>query len=145
MALETGLYTIKNGDKFVGRALAEDLSLRPKKVIVTDNDSKWAIEKLGNNLDTFYTLISNGSPTAHIEHNVFALVIDRELATKWIIQHVPQHGENAHSIFGSDFEGGWTAPEEIGEQIRYRPLIFQPSVPPHYSPNGVFHIVKAQG
>ncbi|KAJ4473846.1 serine protease inhibitor [Lentinula aciculospora] len=144
MAFETGLYTIKNGDKFVGRALIEDLSLHPKRVILTDKESTWAIEKLGNNLNTFYTLISHGSPAAHIEHNVFVLVIDRELATKWIIRAVPQHGKDAYIIIGTDLEGGWVAPEEIGEQIRYRPLIIQPSEPPRYPPNQVFHIVKAQ-
>lgn len=38
MALETGLYTIKNGEKLVGRALAEDLSLLPKRIILTESE-----------------------------------------------------------------------------------------------------------
>ncbi|KAJ3851784.1 serine protease inhibitor [Lentinula lateritia] len=151
MALETGRYIIKNGENIVGRALAEDLSLRPKRVILTDHDStvvihflQWAVEKLGNNLDTFYTLISNGSPTAHIEHNVYALVIDRELATKWYMRPIPQNGETAYIVTGTDREGGWVAPGKVGEQIEYKPLIVAPSEPPRYPTNQVFHFTKVE-
>ncbi|KAJ3713036.1 hypothetical protein DFJ43DRAFT_49484 [Lentinula guzmanii] len=60
MSLETGRYTIKNGDNVVGRALAEDLSLLPKRIILapSDSSSTWIIEKSKHN-ENEYLLISN--------------------------------------------------------------------------------------
>lgn len=49
MSLETGRYIIKNGDKIVGRALAEDLSLNPKRIILVSSDNESTV-RLCNNL-----------------------------------------------------------------------------------------------
>ncbi|KAJ4479548.1 serine protease inhibitor [Lentinula edodes] len=143
MALETGLYTIKNGEKLVGRALAEDLSLLPKRIILTESErtSIWAIEK--SDKENEYLLISFGSPTTHIENHVFALLINQEQATKWIVKAVPQHGENAYVISTSEGKG-WVAPKELNEQIEYRVLIVGQSLPPRYPLNEVFQITKAE-
>ncbi|KAJ3756394.1 serine protease inhibitor [Lentinula raphanica] len=141
MALETGLYIIKNADKIVGRALAEDLSLRPRRIILAESDNKsiWVIEKLDN--DT-YKFISEGSPTTHFDHKVFGLLLEHDKATKWHVIPVSQHGDNAYLITDTDLKGGWVAPEHVGEQIIFRPLIVQPSEPPRYPGNQVFNIIK---
>ncbi|KAJ3820073.1 serine protease inhibitor [Lentinula raphanica] len=141
MALETGLYIIKNADKIVGRALAEDLSLLPRRIILAESDNKfiWVIEKLDN--DT-YKFISEGSPTTHFDHKVFGLLLEHDKATKWHVIPVSQHGDNAYLIADTDLKGGWVAPEHVGEQIIFRPLIVQPSEPPRYPGNQVFNIIK---
>ncbi|KAJ3805052.1 serine protease inhibitor [Lentinula aff. lateritia] len=146
MSLETGRYIIKNGDKIVGRALAEDLSLNPKRIILAsnDNESTWIIEKTNSVKDQSYLFISFGSPTTHIEHNVFALLVNQEAATKWIVIPVSQHDKDAYLITTADRNGGWVAPKEIGEQIQYRPLIVAPSEPPQYPTSEVFHITKVK-
>ncbi|KAJ3851780.1 serine protease inhibitor [Lentinula lateritia] len=155
MSLETGRYIIKNGDKIVGRALAEDLSLNPKRIILASNDNEstvrlwnnpclWIIEKTNSVKDQSYLFISFGSPTTHIEHNVFALLVNQEAATKWIVIPVSQHGKDAYLITTADRNGGWVAPKEIGEQIQYRPLIVAPSEPPQYPTSEVFHITKVK-
>ncbi|KAJ3790416.1 serine protease inhibitor [Lentinula aff. detonsa] len=143
MSLETGRYTIKNGDNVVGRALAEDLSLLPKRIILapSDRDSTWIIEKSKHN-ENEYLLISNGSPTTHIEDHIFALLVHQSQATKWTIKAVPKYGEDAYNIFATDSAKGWIAPKEIGDQILYHGLIStglgqQPSTQ-------VFQIVKVE-
>ncbi|KAJ3862159.1 serine protease inhibitor [Lentinula novae-zelandiae] len=146
MSLETGRYIIKNGDKIVGRALAEDLSLNPKRIILasSDNESTWIIEKTDSVKDQSYLFISFGSPTTHIEHNVFALLVNQEAATKWVVIPVSQHGKDAFLITTADRNEGWVAPKEIGEQIQYRPLIVAPSEPPQFPSSEVFHITKVE-
>ncbi|KAJ4473845.1 serine protease inhibitor [Lentinula aciculospora] len=142
MSLETGRYLIHHGDKVVSRRFAEDRSLRPKRIDLldpSDREITWIIEKSGDE----YILNNRGAPTAHIEDNVFALLIHQESATKWIIEAVPRHGKNAYIIKTSDGKG-WVAPDKVGEQIIYRPLIVGPSEPPTFPLNQVFQIIKLE-
>ncbi|KAJ4473842.1 serine protease inhibitor [Lentinula aciculospora] len=144
MSLTTGRYLIKNEDNVVGRALAEDLSLQPKRIILLPPDDKTSTPASLNLHDNEYIIISNGSPTAHIENHIFALLIDRGAATKWLVQAVPQHGENAFIITTAARQYGWSAPGEANEQIGYSRLVVGRSLPPRYSPHQVFQITKAE-
>ncbi|KAJ3711011.1 serine protease inhibitor [Lentinula raphanica] len=143
MALETGLYIIKNADKIVGRALAEDLSLRPRRIILAESDNN-SIASSFLRLRLPFSLAHEceGSPTTHFDHKVFGLLLEHDKATKWHVIPVSQHGDNAYLIADTDLKGGWVAPEHVGEQIIFRPLIVQPSEPPRYPGNQVFNIIK---
>ncbi|KAJ4476139.1 hypothetical protein C8R41DRAFT_846549 [Lentinula lateritia] len=97
MSLSTGLYIIQNGDNIVGRQFAEDRSLLPKKIVLSPNgsNSTWVFEKSGDGVNE-YIIKSNGSPTAHIENDVFAILMDVGGIMNWIVEPVPQHGENSY-------------------------------------------------
>ncbi|KAK7448420.1 hypothetical protein VKT23_013683 [Stygiomarasmius scandens] len=142
MSLPSGTYIIRNGDKNVGRRLAEDKSLLPKQVVLLPDgqDSTWEIENIGND---GYLLKNRNSPTANINDQVAALLIDQESAEKWHLEAVPQHGENRYIITTQDQSKGWVAPEESNEQIKCQPLISTRSFPPLYLPTEVFEIVPA--
>ncbi|KAJ3836903.1 hypothetical protein F5878DRAFT_623948 [Lentinula raphanica] len=92
MSLELGRYIIHNGDNTVGRRSAEDLSLLPKQIVSTPRDwqeTNRVFEKIGNQ-ENGYTIKSFGSPTAHIDGLVVALLIDYVPATQWIVEQIPQ-------------------------------------------------------
>ncbi|KAJ3745630.1 serine protease inhibitor [Lentinula detonsa] len=145
MSLETGRYIITSGDYAVGRRSSEDRSLLPKGIFLTSKDweSSWVFEKSGNQQDE-YTIKSNGSPIAHIDGVVVAVLTDLFSATKWIVEAVPQHGDNAYIITTPEHDQGWVSSEEVGQQISVKPLIAAPSFPPHYLPNEVFQIIKVE-
>ncbi|GAW08181.1 serine protease inhibitor [Lentinula edodes] len=143
MSLETGRYLIHNGNNIVSRNLAEDRSLKPKRIVLLEPTDKieltWIIEKSGDG----YILNNRGAPTAPIEDNVFALLVHQEGAAKWTIEAVPRHGKNAYFIKGSDGKG-WVAPDKVGEQIIYRTLIVGPSEPPAIPLNQIFQIIQLE-
>ncbi|KAF8826019.1 serine protease inhibitor [Lentinula edodes] len=145
MSLSAGLYIIRNGDNIVGRRFAEDRSLLPKKIVLSPSgsNSTWVFEKCGNGSNE-YIIKSNGSPTAHIEDNVFAILMDVGEITNWIVEPVPQHSENSYIITTPDRTSGWVAPTEIDEQIACKPLIVMRTFPPRYPPNEVFQIIKVE-
>ncbi|KAJ3996768.1 hypothetical protein F5050DRAFT_1757164 [Lentinula boryana] len=95
MSLETGRYLIHHGDKVVSRSFIEDRSFNPKRIDLlepSDREITWIIEKT----DDGYILHNRGAPTAHIDNNVFALLIEQGLATKWTIEAVSQHGKDGY-------------------------------------------------
>ncbi|KAJ3861654.1 serine protease inhibitor [Lentinula novae-zelandiae] len=97
MSLSTGLYIIQNGDNIIDRRFAEDRSLLPKTIVLspTGSNSTWVFEKSDNGSNE-YIIKSYGSPTAHIENNVFAILMNVSGITNWIVEPVPQHGENSY-------------------------------------------------
>ncbi|KAJ4473844.1 serine protease inhibitor [Lentinula aciculospora] len=143
MSLETGRYLIHHGDKVVSRRLIEDRSNNPKGIFLLNPDEKleltWIIEKSGNE----YILSNRNAPTGPIKDHVFAHLINQELAVKWTIEAVPQHGKNAYIIKTSDGKG-WVAPDKVDEQIIYKTLIVGPSEPPTFPLNEVFQIIKLE-
>ncbi|KAJ3812725.1 hypothetical protein F5876DRAFT_74602 [Lentinula aff. lateritia] len=93
------------------------------------------------------------------------ILMDVGEITNWIVEPVPQHGENSYmyviamtlssplrdlltplllSITTPDRTSGWVAPTEIDEQIACRPLIVMPTFPPRYPPNEVFEITEVE-
>ncbi|KAJ3836904.1 serine protease inhibitor [Lentinula raphanica] len=145
MSLETGRYFIFNRDYAVGRRRAEDLSLLPKHIVLTPRkqETTWIFERTGDR-ENEYTITSNGSPIAHIDGLVVALLTKMFSATKWIVERVPQHGENAYIILNPEREQGWIAPEDFDDQVTVGPLIATRSYSPHYLSNSVFEIVKIE-
>ncbi|KAJ3966001.1 hypothetical protein EV361DRAFT_605325 [Lentinula raphanica] len=104
MSLVSGRYIIHNGDNTVGRRSAEDLSFLPKQIVLTprDQETNRVFEKTGNQ-ENEYTIKSFGSPTAHIDGLVVALLTDYVPATQWIVEQIPQHGDNAY-MFATTYE-----------------------------------------
>ncbi|KAJ3790415.1 serine protease inhibitor [Lentinula aff. detonsa] len=145
MSLETGRYIIISGDYAVGRHFPEDRSLLPKGIFLIPKDweTNWVFEKSGNQQNE-YTITSNGSPTAHIDGAVVALLTELFSVTKWIVEAVPQHGHNAYIITTPEHDQGWVSSEEVGQQILVKPLIATHSLPPQYLRNGVFQIIKVE-
>ncbi|KAJ3711040.1 serine protease inhibitor [Lentinula raphanica] len=145
MSLETGRYIIYNREYAVGRRLAEDLSLAPKEIVLTSQEQQttWIFEKTGNQ-ENEYSITSNHSPTAHIEGYVFALLTEFFSATKWIVERVPQHGDNAYIILTPGRDQGWTAADDIYDRITVGPLITTNSYPPQYHPKSVFQILNIE-
>ncbi|GAA1393202.1 hypothetical protein GCM10009639_25990 [Kitasatospora putterlickiae] len=93
MSLDSGLYTIRNGEDLVGRALYETLDLSPKAVFnkTDDPDALWVVEVLPNGR---YKLYAKGAPTA-VENNmpagpVVALLIQQQDAEEWELAAVDQ-------------------------------------------------------
>ncbi|KAJ3713035.1 serine protease inhibitor [Lentinula guzmanii] len=119
MSLETGRYIIISRDYAVGRHVPEDRSLLPKGIFLTPKDwesNQWVFEKAGNQPNE-YTITSNSSPIAHIDGVVVAVLTDLFSATKWIVEAVPQHGDNAYIITTPEHDQGWFSPEEVGQQV----------------------------
>lgn len=56
------------------------------------NESQWVIEKLPKG---GYRLKVGGSPTARIERNLYAVLLDQPPAEEWVITPRPQAGANA--------------------------------------------------
>ncbi|KAJ3826485.1 hypothetical protein F5880DRAFT_1610175 [Lentinula raphanica] len=121
MSLVSGRYIIHNGDNTVGRRSAEDLSFLPKQIVLTprDQETNRVFEKTGNQ-ENEYTIKSFGSPTAHIDGLVVALLTDYVPATQWIVEQIPQHGDNAYIILTPERELGWVAPDGVDEQTLNR-------------------------
>ncbi|KAJ4473849.1 hypothetical protein J3R30DRAFT_3736297 [Lentinula aciculospora] len=88
MPLETGLYTIKNGDKVVGPSLVQDLGLLPKKIIVAPSGNESVVSQLLACLQWL--------PSCTYRRPCLRL-IHRDLFTKWVIKAVPQQGKDAYT------------------------------------------------
>ncbi|MER7703743.1 I66 family serine proteinase inhibitor [Kitasatospora sp. NPDC097605] len=93
MSLDSGLYTIHNGEDPVGRALYETLDLSPKAVFnkTDDPDAVWVVEALPNGRHKLY---AKGAPTA-VEDNapagpVVALLIHQQDAEEWELAAVDE-------------------------------------------------------
>ncbi|KAK7448421.1 hypothetical protein VKT23_013684 [Stygiomarasmius scandens] len=142
MPLESGTYTIRSCEFNIGRPLAEDRSLLPKRIVVLPEEqtSVWEIEKIST--DTYF-LKNQNSPTGNIDNKVAALLIMQEDAVKWRIEAIPQHGHNRYIIITEDRSKGWVASDEPFEQVKCQPLIVGPSVPPFYPQTEIFEIVRA--
>ncbi|THG95043.1 hypothetical protein EW026_g6533 [Hermanssonia centrifuga] len=168
MSLPSGNYIITSkvpdGQSLsIGRNLAEDKSLLPKKVISLPPGVEapvWAVQLLDNGK---YILKIGGAATAEFEDKVFAVLLDVPIPTEWTITHVPQHGPNVYmlsiSLYRSrtvthisfcriekgDRSTGWVVPEEEPyTQIAVRPLIATRSLPPQYLPSEQFHIIPIE-
>ncbi|MFF0393267.1 I66 family serine proteinase inhibitor [Kitasatospora sp. NPDC004615] len=99
MGLESGYYTIQNGQDLVGRRGIEDLSLRPKAIInqAGSADRPWVVEALPNGL---YSLSAKGTRapiqdnagTAIEDNKLVALLMDPQYAVQW--QLVAVNGKN---------------------------------------------------
>ncbi|PSR87359.1 hypothetical protein PHLCEN_2v5176 [Hermanssonia centrifuga] len=151
MSLPSGNYIITSkvpdGQSLsIGRNLAEDKSLLPKKVISLPPGVEapvWAVQLLDNGK---YILRIGGAATAEFEDKVFAVLLDVPIPTEWTITHVPQHGPNIYIIEKGDLSTGWVVPEseEPYTQIAVRPLIATRSLPPQYLPSEQFHIIPIE-
>ncbi|KAF8657092.1 hypothetical protein AX16_002279 [Volvariella volvacea WC 439] len=143
MPLTSGIYTIKNQDKPVGRYFVEDLSLLPKRVLLLPDRipeiPRWIVEDKGNKS---YILRALGAPTGKYKDSVYAFLIQEEDAEKWRVEPVEHLGPNKYIITTNDGSGGWVAPEETENSIAVRPLIVGPSFPPFYPPNEVFEFIR---
>lgn len=90
--LESGLYTIQNGDAKIGRARHEALDLAPKAVFADtdDQDPVWVVEAYPNNR---YRLYAKGAPTAVEDLGpagpLVSLLLDQGDATEWELIPVP--------------------------------------------------------
>ncbi|KAF8638991.1 hypothetical protein AX17_001794 [Amanita inopinata Kibby_2008] len=161
MSLQSGFYTIRNGDKFVGRYEIEDRSLLPKRVLVGDDNIQvkvsiswfdlsistahmmalnleWVVEALSNGR---YKLSTGKAPTVAIDNKLFALLMDEDKPEEWVITERPQAGDSMYTVEAASKEEGWIAPtndEEEVPQIAVRPLIVGPSMPPFFPPTEVF-------
>ncbi|KAJ3851788.1 serine protease inhibitor [Lentinula lateritia] len=145
MSLSTGLYTIQNGDNIVA-----DRSLLPKKIVLSPSGSNSTSLK---NPAMAVTNISSRVTVLQLRTLRTTILMDVGEITNWIVEPVPQHGENSYidlltplllGITTPDRTSGWVAPTEIDEQIACRPLIVMPTFPPRYPPNEVFEITEVE-
>ncbi|KAG2010593.1 hypothetical protein CC2G_013406 [Coprinopsis cinerea AmutBmut pab1-1] len=145
MSIPSGTYEItsKENDLHVGRPLAEDRSLLPKRIVVlpkdgSNSDIYWVVEKTDG--DT-YILKSRGSPVAPLDGKLVADLLGELQDNKWKITAQPQHGENVFTVENaSNTEEGWVVPQDAEElsQVEVRPLIATRSLPPLYPPSELF-------
>jgi len=137
--ISPGRYIISNPNGLaIGRSRREDLSLNPKRIITESKDSDidtilWDVKKLPNGN---YILSIRGNPTAAIENNLYAVLLDYPAPTEWKI--IYQEGPKAYTIERADYRGGWVVGYDEGDQVSVRPLIIGPSVPPFFPPTEVF-------
>ncbi|KAK7047234.1 hypothetical protein VNI00_006900 [Paramarasmius palmivorus] len=143
MSLESGLYIIKNQGKYIGRNLAEDMSLLPKRIVTLPESvqaPRWEVEKKDDNK---YILKCQKDATVQFDNLVWAALLPEPLPEKWCIEHVPHHGQNAYVILRENREQGWVVTsEEAYQQIGSKPLIVGLSEPPFYPPNEHFEFVR---
>ncbi|KAH7908866.1 hypothetical protein BJ138DRAFT_305952 [Hygrophoropsis aurantiaca] len=142
--LEPGLYMITSlclpGGSFIGRDVHEDLSLRPKRVIVLPQGvqaPRWIVESLGKGR---YRLKVGGAPTCEMDKELYAMLVGTE-GEEWIIKHRDYH--DACTIEKADEKAGWVVPGEKPQtQIAVRPLMSQPSAPPKFPDNELFKFIR---
>ncbi|MFI9325241.1 I66 family serine proteinase inhibitor [Kitasatospora aureofaciens] len=92
MGLESGYYTIQNGNDAVGRRRIEDLSMRPKAVInqaPSGLESPWVVEAVS---DDRYILRTRGARVTSEGDKLVALIFNTSQADEW--QLVPVNGMN---------------------------------------------------
>jgi len=135
--ISEGIYYISspiwgdNPDFLIGRGL-EDRSLLPKYIKTVDRNLpysqvQWLVRSAGDGL---YILQVGRSPTAQIDQNLFAILLDDPPPTKWKIDYQPQH--DAYTISSADNYQGWWASADVDSKVGVRPLIVSPSIPPYY-------------
>ncbi|KAF6753586.1 proteinase inhibitor [Ephemerocybe angulata] len=149
-ALTTGQYLIVSlANKLpVGRALREDRSLNPKKIITLPRDEespRWVIEKDWQ--EGAYKISIRGGTAIELNGLLFAGLIPDLPNNTWKIESQPQHGKSTYtiSLAGDGYGKGWVVPgnvDEEGTQLAVRPLIVQPSYPPRYPPFELFEITR---
>ncbi|KAI0088752.1 proteinase inhibitor [Irpex rosettiformis] len=142
MSIADGLYQIfcAADNVPIGRALAEDLSLLPKRVITLPPDAAptrpWIVIKNPN--DTFTIKVAD-APTAEIDGKLFGVLLDSPPPTEWKLTPIERNGPDAYIVTTSDLVKGWVVPDvEPQNQIDVRPLIVGLSEPPFYPPTEVF-------
>ncbi|KAJ3555726.1 hypothetical protein NM688_g2416 [Phlebia brevispora] len=123
--LPDGHYTIASqaSNHFVGRKIAEDMSLLPKKVytlrpsvdgpdgVPHDWNFLWQIEQIHDGL---YKLKVVGSPVGNRGGRLYAFLAEQDLhcVGKWRLVPVPQMGKDAYLIELHDTSLGWVASAE---------------------------------
>ncbi|MER6361985.1 I66 family serine proteinase inhibitor [Kitasatospora sp. NPDC001527] len=124
MSLESGLYTIHNGEDPVGRALHETRDLSPKAVFnrTDDPEAVWVVEALPNGR---YKLYAKGAPTA-VENSapagpVVALLIQQADAEEWELATVDRAGGTYRVVSSQGAVWLVTEPGEHG-QIQTLPI-----------------------
>ncbi|THG95045.1 hypothetical protein EW026_g6535 [Hermanssonia centrifuga] len=146
MSLKEGNYIIRNRaqGQFIGRNLAEDLSLLPKKVINLPHGVQapvWTVLPV-NDSDNKYRFKIGGSYVAEIDHLLFAVLLEEPLPTEWRVTPSERDGPNAYIIEKVDRSAGWVLPEEEPyTQLAVRPLIIGASDPPYFPPTQLFEII----
>ncbi|KAF9256083.1 serine protease inhibitor [Marasmius fiardii PR-910] len=145
MSLETGFYVIHNEGTVIGRRLGESFSSSPKAIIkhrkeTLNRQGVWKVEKVGPDV---YTLSTQGAYTSKIEGRVYAILLLEPPPEKWIIEPVPQHGNNKYIILSETRQKGWVAPYEDTEPVNVRSLVSTCSPPSFYTPDEVFEITPA--
>ncbi|KAF9524449.1 hypothetical protein CPB83DRAFT_838895 [Crepidotus variabilis] len=86
---------------------------------------------------------ARGSFTAAIDNKLFAILENAPPAENWIINKVPQAGENKYIISKGDGSAGWV--NGVSTQVSVTPLYVSPSFPPYYPPNEVWEITSYDG
>ncbi|KAG8979646.1 hypothetical protein FRB94_010086 [Tulasnella sp. JGI-2019a] len=129
MSLEDGNYTITShsSDQFVGRNMAEDRSVLPKRVVSLPLGMQapmWELRREGPNCK----LSIGGNHTAGIDNKLYAILIPEPIATEWKIEPAEQAEEGCYTITQADNGARWAAPEEMYEQASMdgsaSPLLF---------------------
>ncbi|EAU81236.1 hypothetical protein CC1G_09480 [Coprinopsis cinerea okayama7 len=148
MSITPGTYEITSmvNGLHVGRPLAEDRSLLPKRIRVLPEGNNfgnsWVVEKD----DDAYILYCKGAPVAPQEGKLFADLLGNMHDKKWIVTHQPQHGENVFTVVNASTEHGWVVPADAEEmqQVEVRPLIAVPSYPPRYPATELFTFTQVE-
>ncbi|KAF8657106.1 hypothetical protein AX16_002293 [Volvariella volvacea WC 439] len=141
MTLSNGLYLIKNGAYFVGRSPAEDLSLRPKRILLLPEGvtaPRWEVESTGEH----YILKAQGAPTTSIGGEVYALLVNEDGAEKWKLEKDVKRGDNFYVISSNNGSTGWIAPSDPEKQIACHAQIVGMSLPPTYPGNESFEFIR---
>ncbi|KAH8092542.1 hypothetical protein BXZ70DRAFT_459676 [Cristinia sonorae] len=146
--LKPGHYLIQSvaTGKYIGRNSKEDRSLRPKPVLQLPDSvdpHPWIVEKLPDG--DSYILRARGAPTAAVDGDVYAILLDVPLPEFWKISSPERNPNDEYIIETNNRTRGWAVPgDEDFIKIAVRPLIVGPSFPPFYPPNQVFKFIPVE-
>ncbi|TFK31010.1 hypothetical protein BDQ12DRAFT_730025 [Crucibulum laeve] len=143
-SLTSGHYIIRNvskADGSVGRNLAEDKSLNPKKIVSLPSSIQaeaWIIEELPNGN---YKLRARGSPTGARDGKVYAFLTEN--GDEWKVTRRENHGRNVFTIEEANGSNGWVLnSNEEYSQIECKPLTATKSFPPQFPSTELWSIVE---
>ncbi|KAF9122801.1 hypothetical protein BGW39_009482 [Mortierella sp. 14UC] len=99
MTITTGFYYIKGKDGYLGRMLAEDRSLLPKRVVTLPDreagQSRWLLEATSNNE---YKILNNGATLIGIDGMAFARLLPEPYPDmRWLLTAVDE-GKNQYTV-----------------------------------------------
>ncbi|KAG5643802.1 hypothetical protein DXG03_009625 [Asterophora parasitica] len=150
--LKPGYYRITSRafNKSIGRAIPEDRSLAPKKIVSHKDDSidaeavRWKLS--AGSSDGKYKLEVLGAPIYEERGQIFAALLPGSQAEEWTIQARDYQGKNTYTIVKSNrlLNQGWILTGEEA-QVQNRVLVSTPTLPPVFASHQLWVIVPYPG
>ncbi|WP_378734283.1 I66 family serine proteinase inhibitor [Nocardia brasiliensis] len=150
MEIESGFYYLRNlaSGKYIGRLLAEDQSLLPKRVVSLPNQfagqTRFLFEKMSDN---GYKVTVNGGRLIEIDERLFAALLpEPDPDQRWNLAQDERTGANHFVIIDPD-KGFERALKDTEQEDRAQLAVgFVPvgrSFPPFYPPDAVWAFERA--